>query len=63
MASEALLQFGQQLISAVANSTTGSDALVLSPISLWFALVLLLNGAGAWDEAEENQQTSLLTRP
>lgn len=45
--STAALQFGQQLVDTLLPSTlaTGSQ-LVLSPLLVWFALLLLLNGAG-----------------
>jgi hypothetical protein len=53
-ASAADLQFGQQLFTALLKSGVGPAGLVLSPLSVWFALVLVLNGAGAcgacgWD--------------
>jgi hypothetical protein len=52
MAAVASLQFGQQLMTALVPTLKGSLAIgattqaVLSPLSIWFALVLLLNGAG-----------------
>lgn len=47
MASAAALRFGQQLVSTLLPTTvaTGSQ-LVLSPLSVWFALLLVLSGAG-----------------
>jgi hypothetical protein len=51
-ASAASLQFGQEFVTSTLLNGTGlatgitPDAAVLSPLSVWFALVLLLNAAG-----------------
>ena len=48
MASTAALQFGQLLYTSLVQSGAISPAVpaIVSPLSVWFALVLLLNGAG-----------------
>jgi hypothetical protein len=54
MASSAALQFGPQLAAALLSNSTASSAaaapFVLSPISIWLALVLLVNAAGMLTE-------------
>lgn len=48
MASAAAMQFSQQLSAALlpAAQFSGVEIAAVSPLSVWFALVLLLNGAG-----------------
>jgi hypothetical protein len=47
MASVASLQFGQQLIAGLAQvAAVAPPGAIISPLSVWFALVLLFNGAG-----------------
>lgn len=47
MASVAALQFGQQLVAGLAQvAAVAPPGAIISPISVWFALVLLFNGAG-----------------
>lgn len=47
MASAASLQFGQQLVtSSLPTALAQGSQLVVSPLSVWLALLLLFNGAG-----------------
>jgi hypothetical protein len=47
MASAASLHFGQQLVTSLLPTALAQGSqLVLSPLSVWLALLLLLNGAG-----------------
>jgi hypothetical protein len=56
-ASPASLQFGHQLVTSLIPAAEGGIAVagaaqaVLSPLSVWFALVLLLNGVGELPES------------
>jgi hypothetical protein len=67
MASTAALQFGQQLVDSLLPSTLAAGSqLVLSPLSVWFALLLLLSGAGvcaaAWQRERPDSIHSTHTR-
>jgi len=48
MASTAALQFGQLLYTSLIETGAVGPAVqaIVSPLSVWFALLLLLNGAG-----------------
>lgn len=65
MASAASLQFGQQLVTSLIPAAEGGIAVsgaaqaVLSPLSVWFALVLLLNGAGGLPRAVDGSHMAV----
>lgn len=47
MASSSALVFGQHLVESLLPTTLAAgSSLVISPLSVWFALLLVLSGAG-----------------